>query len=379
MAAGTSVADAAKARKTEQGALVIELSGDWTLADKRPGRDQVLSAIDEAGGNVSFDTRELGKWDSRLLTFLIAVDAAARERGLEVDASGLPEGARKLLALAEVVPERQTPRRDDTEPSMVARLGANVRGGLVGAVGFTGFLGEACVALVRLLTGRARMRRGDLLLVMQRTGPEALPIVCLISALVGLILAFVAAVQLSVFGAQIYVASLVGIAMVRVMGAVMTGVIMAGRTGAAFAAEIGSMQANEEVDALRTLGISPMEFLVLPRMLGLSLMMPLLCVFADALGILGGWTVGVFLLGLNPSQYIETTREAVEMKEVWIGLVHGFVFGVLVALTGCHQGMQAGRSAASVGLATTAAVVNAIVSIVVATAVITVICNALGI
>ena len=379
MSSDTSVGPAAPAVETAQGGLTIVLAGDWTLESVLPGREQTLRELDSAAGPLGFESGDLGAWDSRLMVFLVEIDRRARQRGLQLETAGLPAGARRLLALAGAVPERSGARRSSEQLAPLARLGALARGALADALDYLAFLGETCRALGRLLTGRARMRRGDLLHVIQRTGPEALLIVCLISGLVGLILAFVAAVQLALFGAQIYVASLVGIAMVRVMGAVMTGVIMAGRTGAAFAAEIGSMQANEEVDALRTLGVSPVEFLVLPRVIGLTLMMPLLCLFADLMGILGGALVAIVALGLNPSLYYDTTLNAVEIKEVWIGLLHAFTFGVLVALTGCKQGMRAGRSAASVGSATTSAVVHGIVSIVIATAIITILCDIIGI
>ncbi|MDB4444475.1 ABC transporter permease, partial [bacterium] len=213
----------------------------------------------------------------------------------------------------------------------------------------------------------------------QECGIDALPIVSLISLLVGLILAFIGAVQLMMFGAQIYVASLVGISMVRVMGAIMAGIIMAGRTGAAFAAQLGTMQVNEELDALKTMGVEPMEFLVLPRMLALTLMMPLLCLYADLMGILGGLIVGVGLLDLNMAEYINQTKESVSLNHFWVGLFHSLVFGILVALSGCLRGMQCGRSASAVGAAATSAVVTGIVSIVVATAIITLLCNVLGI
>ena len=197
--------------------------------------------------------------------------------------------------------------------------------------------------------------------------------------LTAVILAFVGAVQLLMFGAQIFVADLVGIAMLRVMGAIMVGIIMAGRTGAAFAAQIGTMQVNEEIDALQTLGISPMEFLVLPRMIALIIMMPLLCVYADLMGILGGMIVGVGMLDISMVQYYQQTRAALNLNHFWIGLFQAGVFGVLVALAGCLRGIQCGRSASAVGDAATSAVVTGIVSIVVATAIITVICNVLGI
>jgi phospholipid/cholesterol/gamma-HCH transport system permease protein len=230
-----------------------------------------------------------------------------------------------------------------------------------------------------MLGGKALFRRSDLVLIIQECGAQALPIISLISFLVGLILAFVGAVQLLMFGAQIYVASLVGIAMVRVMGAIMTGIILTGRTGAAFAAQLGTMEVNEEIDALRTLGISPVEFLVLPRMTALFLMTPLLCLYADLMGILGGLVVGVGMLDLNVMEYYHMTQASVSLNDFWIGLFQSGVFGVLVAVSGCLRGMQCGRSASSVGEAATSAVVTGIVSIVVATAVITLMCNVLGI
>ncbi|MBW2436627.1 MAG: ABC transporter permease, partial [Deltaproteobacteria bacterium] len=241
------------------------------------------------------------------------------------------------------------------------------------------FIGEAFVAFLKFLVGKARFQRADLMLTMQQCGIQALPIVSLISLLVGLIFAFIGAVQLMMFGAQIFVADLVAIAMTRVMGAVMVGVIMAGRTGAAFAAQIGTMQVNEEIDALQTLGISPMEFLVLPRMLALILMMPLLCVYADLMGILGGFIVGVSMLDISTTQYINQTINAMNLYHFFIGIVHALVFGVLVALAGCLRGIQCGRSASAVGEATTSAVVTSIVAIVIATAIITIVCNLLGI
>ena len=199
------------------------------------------------------------------------------------------------------------------------------------------------------------------------------------SLLVGMILAFVAAIQLKLFGAQIFVADIVGIATVRVMAAIMTGIIVAGRTGAAFAAQLGTMQVNEEIDALQTLGVPPMEFLVLPRMLALALMMPLLCIYSDLMGILGGMVVGVFMLDLSLAQYFHETALNMKLTYFWIGLFHSFVFGILIALAGCLRGMQCGRSASEVGQAATSAVVTSIVSIVVATAIITFVCQVLGI
>jgi phospholipid/cholesterol/gamma-HCH transport system permease protein len=240
------------------------------------------------------------------------------------------------------------------------------------------FFGEAVATLPRLARGAARFRRVDFLQILQECGAQALPIVSLISFLVGVILAYVGAIQLRTFGAQVYVADLVGIAMTREMGAMMAAVIMAGRTGAAFAAQLGTMQVNEEIDALQTLGIPAMEFLVLPRMLALALMMPLLCLYADLMGILGGAAVGVGLLDIGPTEYYLRTANAVGLHDALSGLIKGSVFGVLVAIAGCLRGMQSGRSASAVGAAATSAVVTGIVSIIVFDAVTTVIFDILG-
>jgi phospholipid/cholesterol/gamma-HCH transport system permease protein len=241
------------------------------------------------------------------------------------------------------------------------------------------FLGEATIALSKFLVGKANFRRLDLLLLLQECGYQALPVVSLLSILLGLILGFVAAIELRMFGAQLFVADVVAIGMVRIMGAVMTGIIMAGRTGAAFAAQLGTMEVNEEIDALETFGIPPMEFLVLPRVIALVIMMPLLCVYSDVLGILGGVIVGVGMLDLGLIEYLNRTKEALSLSTFGIGIFHSVVFGVLVALSGCLRGMQSGRSASAVGYAATSAVVTGIVAIIVATAIITYICQVLGI
>jgi phospholipid/cholesterol/gamma-HCH transport system permease protein len=208
---------------------------------------------------------------------------------------------------------------------------------------------------------------------LQECGAQALPIVTLISFLVGAILAFIGAVQLQQFGAQIFVANLVGLAMALEMGAMMTAIIMSGRTGAAFAAQLGTMQVNQEIDALTTLGISPMEFLVLPRLLALVLMVPLLTVYANLMGMLGGAAIGVTMLDISLKSYFNQLQEALTIKYCAQGLIKSAVYGVIIALAGCMRGMQSGRSAAAVGQAATSAVVTGIVGIIVASAILTVI------
>jgi phospholipid/cholesterol/gamma-HCH transport system permease protein len=361
--------------------LLIRLRGSWRIGQDLPSADEVQKQLDSGAPtkHLAFDTEELTGWDSALLAFLIKLRDVCLQRKTHLDTDGLPQGVKRLLKLASAVPEKKDTRAQAIREPLLSRVGGNTISFFRSAGEMIAFIGEASVAFTKFLGGRASYRRSDLFLIIQQCGAEALPIVSLISVLVGLILAFVGAVQLMMFGAQIFVANLVGIAMVRVMGAIMTGIIMAGRTGAAFAAELGTMQVNEEIDALRTLGISPMEFLVLPRMLALALMMPLLCLYSDLMGILGGLVVGVTMLDLSPVVYFNQTRAAVSLNHFWVGLFHSVVFGVLVALAGCLRGMQCGRSASAVGDAATSAVVTGIVSIIVATAIITVVCNVIGI
>ncbi|HEY5870702.1 MAG TPA: ABC transporter permease [Candidatus Tectomicrobia bacterium] len=361
--------------------LCVQLVGKWSIHVELPSTAEVEAQL---GGTpraqrLMFDTQELTGWDSGLLTFLLKLDALGAQSRIAVDHAGLPQGVQRLLQLATAVPERAGARRGEARESVVVRLGKWALAALDGATEMLAFLGQMAQACGKLLRGRASFRRADFVLILQDCGAQALPIVSLISFLVGLILAFVGAVQLRQFGAQIYVANLVALAMVREMAAIMTGIIMAGRTGAAFAAQLGTMTVNQEIDALSTMGISPMEFLVLPRMLALVCMVPLLCIYADIVGILGGAVIGIGMLNLGPEQYYQQTVSALTLTHVVIGLIKGGVFGVLVALAGCMRGMQSGRSASAVGAAATSAVVTAIVWIIVCDAVATVICDVLGV
>jgi phospholipid/cholesterol/gamma-HCH transport system permease protein len=361
--------------------LLITLIGEWKLRGKLPSPEEAQKQIQASTGiqRIVFNGEALAGWDSGLLTFLIKVNDHCTKNNLNVDIKGLPEGVQSLLNLASPQYQRKGVSRPVTHKSFFVRVADSTFDLIRSSGEMLGFIGDSFLAFMKFIRGKANFRRSDLFTIIQDTGAQSLPIVSLISMLVGLILAFVGAIQLKMFGAQIYVADVVGIGMVRVMGAIMTGIIMAGRTGASFAAQLGTMQVNEEIDALRTLGISPMEFLVLPRILALVIMMPLLCLYADFMGILGGFIVGVGMLNLGVTEYYHQTASAVTMTYLWIGLFHGAVFGVLVALSGCLRGMQCGRSASEVGHATTSAVVTSIVSIIVATAIITFGCEVLGI
>lgn len=361
--------------------LLLNLTGNWKIENDLPSVSVVQNEMksDPPIQRIAFDTRKLAGWDSSLLTFLIKVNELSAQQKISTDHEGLPPGVQRLITLAFAVPERKGARREAIRKPFLVRIGESAVEFWYSGLEMLHFIGDAFLACIKMFRGKSRFRWSELILIIQETGAQALPIVSLISILVGLILAFVGAIQLMMFGAQIYVANLVGIAMVRVLGAVMTGIIMAGRTGAAFAAQLGTMQVNEEIDALQTMGISPMDFLVVPRMVALVLMMPLLCLYADLMGILGGLIVGVMMLGLNPVEYYNQTQAAISLNDLWIGLFHGAVFGVLVALSGCLRGIQCKGSASAVGDATTSAVVTGIVSIIVATAIITVMCNVLGI
>jgi phospholipid/cholesterol/gamma-HCH transport system permease protein len=367
-------------KRQEDRKILVVLSGSWRLVSSLPSADELQKQIDpNQVQSIAFETGGLKDWDSGLLTFLIKLKRLCAEKGVKLDLEGLPHGVGRLMKLAAAVPERAGTRKKAKKELFLDLIGAKAILFWCSTVEMVNFVGEASVAFGRLFTGRASFRRSDLVLLLQECGAQALPIVSLISVLVGLILAFIGAIQLKMFGAQIFVADLVGIGMVRIIGAIMTGIIMAGRTGASFAAQIGTMQVNEEIDALLTLGVSPMEFLVVPRMVALIVMMPLLCLYADLMGIIGGVVVGTGMLDLSLAEYFNRTREAVTMTQLWIGLFHSAVFGVLVAMAGCLRGIQCGRSAAAVGEATTSAVVTSIVAIVVATAMITLACQVLGI
>lgn len=360
--------------------LHVRLAGSWRLADGLPSVDDIQRQFVERPhiDRVTFDATALTAWDTGLLTFLIQSFDICEQHHAEVDRSGLPQGVQRLLALAEAVPERQGVRRTEARIPWLHRVGIQSVSVVDAMVAALAFLGEACLGFLKLLRGQVSFRRKDFVLILQDCSASALPIVSLISFLVGLILAFVGAVQLKQFGAQIYVADLVGLGMAREIGAMMTGIIMAGRTGAAFAAQLGTMRVNEEVDALTTMGFAPMDFLVLPRMLALMTMLPLLCLYADFMGILGGFVVGVGMLDLEPAQYVNESIVAVRLLDFALGLIKSAVYGGVIAIAGCYRGMQCGNSSAAVGEAATSAVVTSIVWIVVASAVLTVIYDALG-
>jgi phospholipid/cholesterol/gamma-HCH transport system permease protein len=368
-------------RRSPSGTVVLELSGEWLAHAGLPGigaLEQELTASAPAKG-LEFDTAALGRWNSGLMTFVLKCYALCQARGLEFRANTLPPGVSKLIQLSQVVPEKTDAARTVTRPPLLQRVGEAAIDAWSGARGTLTFVGENVLAAVSLLRGRAQFRWSDAFLVMQECGPQALGIVALINFLIGLILAFVGATELTRFGASIYVADLVAIATVREMGCIMTGIIICGRTGAAFAAQLGTMKVNQEIEAFQTFGISPVEFLVLPRMVALIAMMPLLCLFADLISIAGGFLISTLMLNITPTLYLHRTVAAITLGSFLLGVFKGAYFGVLVALTGCLRGIQCGPNAAAVGQATTSAVVTGITAIIASDGIFAVVCNALHI
>ncbi len=361
--------------------LVVRLSGPWHLRQNLPPAALAIRELEvpRVPKRLAYDASRLTHWDSGLISFLVQTSEFCRGHGIDQDREGLPHGLRRLVELAEAVPEKKDARSAAGRVQFFARIGNSTIGYGLSINEFLSFLGQLTVALGNFVRGRARFRRIDFLETIQECGANAVGIVTLISFLVGVILAFMGAVQLQQFGAAIFVADLVGIGMTREMGAMMTAIIMSGRTGAAFAAKLGTMKVTQEIDALTTMGISPLEFLVLPRFLALVLMMPLLCLYADFVGILGGAFVGVTMLGLSPGAYFRETFSTLTLVNVLGGVFKATVYGALIALAGCLRGFQCGNSSSAVGDAATQAVVMSIVMGVIACGLFAVIFNVLGI
>ena len=369
------------ALRSSSGDLAVKLAGVWNIHDGIPSSRPIESELAKppAPGRVIVDASGVSAWDSSLLSFLLTLADCCKDHNIPIAHDALPAGLNRLLALADAVPETTDAHTSHLPLTLAGRVGAYaitwgdaIGDGII-------FVGEVAIALGRWVTGAARFRSSDLLEVVQACSVNALGIVMLISYLVGIILAFMGAVQLQQFGASLYVADLVGIGITREMGAMMTGIIMSGRTGAAFAAQLGTMKVTQEIDALSTMGISPMEFLVLPRVIALILMMPLLCLYADMMGILGGATVGAGMLGISFRSYMVETVHAILPATLVGGLVKSTVYGALIAISGCYEGFNCGNSSSAVGDAATRAVVDSIVAIVIACGLFAVVFNILNI
>jgi phospholipid/cholesterol/gamma-HCH transport system permease protein len=354
--------------------LVVTLAGQWRVTQSRPVWQRIIGGENPPGVRVEIGGE--AKWDSSLLLFIFDVQQWCRMAGVYCDLTSLPERARQMLA--QLSQSHETSMPFDRSEDFLTGVGLATQQVLRKGKEISSFVGECVISLVYLLKHPHKFRWRDCLEEMQQCGAMALPIVSLISFLVGLTLAYTGALILRQYGGDIYVADLVGVSMVREMGALMTAIVLAGRTGAAFAAHLGNMQANEEIDAFTTLGISPVNFLVLPRLVALSLMMPLLALYSSCLGIIGGMLIAKTVLSIPPAAYWVEMLTIVDMSDIVSGLIKAATFGLIVGLAGCLRGLQAERSAAGVGRAATSAVVTAILFIIVADAVYAVLFDILG-
>lgn len=364
--------------RTDDGWLEVTLGGSWRLSRRQP--DWPAAARGRAAGKmpVRVQAGQLEHWDSSLVVFVAGIAEDCAARGAACDLSRLPERIRSLAEQMSAA-ESQAATSAKSGDSLTAIVGRATAMAWLSFTAILHFLGECALGSARMIRRPRRFRWNDCLEQMQECGAMALPIASLIAFLIGLTFAYQAAMTLRQFGADIWVADLVGVLMVREMGPMMVAVILAGRTGAAFAATLGNMNTNEEIDALDVLGIPPVDFLVLPRLLALFLMMPLLVLYADGVGMLGGMLVSSTILQIPPTAYWIETESIVAMPDVWSGVVKAAVFGILIGLAGCLRGLQSDRSAAGVGRAATSAVVTAIVLIIVSDAVFAVLFHIFGI
>jgi phospholipid/cholesterol/gamma-HCH transport system permease protein len=370
--------------RSGEGAFVLTLAGEWTRAAMRANDEwqalfqRIPNSVGAAGG-LGFDCRALNRWDMRLVAALAGMLKSCNDLGCELDLSGLPEGIRGLFDLAAAVPEAEGRGSEGGRDGWMENLGHHAIAVVQGFWNYNAFLGELILELLATMRGKTSMRARDFWLAIQNAGPMAVPITSLLAFLTGLIIAYIGVLQLHKLAADIFVADLVGLVMTRELAAVMTGVIMAGRTGAAYAAQIGSMRVNDEIDALKSFGISPVRFLVVPKVLALVLMMPLLVALANVVSIFAGMLVAVGISDVTLPQYHFQIVNAVGMNDVLVGLFKSLVFGFIIALAGCYRGLRCGRDAAAVGQATTSAVVTAITWIVIVDAIFAVSLNILGI
>lgn len=368
--------------------LEIELKGDWLLdselfAARLP--DEFDNELEQQFNNqpdiesVKITMAQVTGWNSALLTVILSLNELCEQYQVQLDMTQLPLEMNRLIKLSAKTPSGSIKQHHEKDTSFLHNVGINVIASVKEVGEVIEFISESGVAFMSMLKGKAIYRSSDTWLIMQQTGAEAMPIVSLLNFLVGAILGYIGAMQLEKFGAEIFIGDMVGVAMTREIAAIITAIIMAGRSGAAFAAQLGTMKVNEEIDALRSMGLSPMEFLVLPRMIGMMLMMPLLAVYANVMGILGGALVAYAMLNITLEQYIGVVIKSVGLNDIAAGIFMSAVFGVIVAVVGCQKGMSCGNSAEAVGASTTSAVVTATVIIFISAAVLTVIYGVLGI
>jgi phospholipid/cholesterol/gamma-HCH transport system permease protein len=352
----------------------LVLGGDWrgaagaTLTPPPPGAAAGLEVL----------AQDLSAWDAGLAAALRERLAPLARNGVRLQLDSLPRDVRATLALALPEPGSAPPTAAAPPSRGLAYLGQRVADAGAQMFVTATFVGEVLLALGRLLRGRSGLQRSELWRQVEQCGPLSLPIVALTSGLIGLMLAYMGGAQLDRLGAQSYIADIVTVGMVRELAGLMTGVILAGRVGSAFAAQLATMKGGEEIDALRVLGVDPIDHLVLPRLLALVLVAPLIWAYACLTGVLAGAVPAVLVYGVAMGEYLGQCLEALTWTHLWIGLFKCVCYAALLALAGCREGLHAGRNAQAVGAATTAAVVKGLVWIIAAASLSTIVFQSLG-
>ncbi len=371
------IPEAGSIRKSlADGTLTLHLQGRLTAANAAAMlRESRRLLVGARPTRIVVDCAGLTSIDDYGLTVLLDLERQAAKRTAAFSLANVPAPIADTLRLYhwDQVRLRQQPAGRKRRANIFVILGGAVLRHLADLSFMLEFLGAAVANVGRFLRRPRSLRWSDCILTMQRTGVNALPIVGLISFLLGLIMAFMSSVQLQQFGANIYVASLVGLAMTRELGPIMTAIIVAGRSGSAYAAEIGTMQINEEIDALTVMGFDPLYFLTMPKMVATLLVVPMLTLFSDLFAIVGGMLVGIGMLDLTVYGYINQTIDTLDLFDVFWGVGKSVVFAALIAWIGCLRGFQVRGGADAVGRATTSAVVTAIFAIVLADSVFAVI------
>lgn len=351
----------------EGGALILRLAGRWTLATVQAHDRELRAVAERPVDRVVVDAENVVGLDSAGAWAIRRTLARFEARGLAAELRSLPDSYQSILDKA-VVPDPSAPVAPEAVNPVVAvleRCGRAVAHGLRVARNLSGFFGYTLISLAGVVARPWRLRVTATVAQMEATGVNALPIVGLLCFLVGIVLAYMGALQLEQFGATILTVNLVGVSVLREIGILLAAIIVAGRSGSAFAAQIGTMKVNQEVDALETMGMSAIEVLVLPRVIALIVVMPLLTIWADAAGLLGGAVVALFLLDLSIAQFLTQLKAAVQFWDFGTGLLKAPIFALVIALVGCYDGLRVSGSAESVGRYTTRAVVESIFLVIV--------------
>jgi len=361
--------------------LTVRLAGAWTTQHLGPAQAE-LAALAVAGARrARVDLGGVAALDTAGAWLVHQALRRFREAGLEVAVDGADAAAASLIETAARydTPHPPPPPRESPLAAVLLRLGRSTVEIGREARDLLNFLGLTVIVLIRSLMRPGRIRGTALINQMEQTGLNALPIVGLISFLIGVVLAYQGADQLARFGAQIFTVNLVGVGVLREMAILLTAIIVAGRSGSAFTAQIGTMKVNEEIDAMRTIGLDPMEVLVMPRVIGLMLVLPLLAFYADIMGLLGGAIMATLTLDISFIRFARQLSEAVSLWSFWIGIIKAPIFAFIIALVGCYEGLMVTRSAESVGRQTTRSVVEAVFLVIVLDAMFSILFSVLGI